>query len=156
MFDLAMPWWEFIARAAIVYIALMLMVRISGKRTIGQFTPFDLLVVMLLSEGVSNSLVGEDNSVAGGLIVAGTLIALNLAMAMASARSKKLETLIEGSPVLIARDGQVFHQVLKREHIGQGDLEKTLRENDCELQDMRCAFLEIDGSISIMKRCPGG
>lgn len=152
MFDLAMPWWEFIARAVIVYVALMLMVRLSGKRTVGQFTPFDLLVVMLLSEGVSNSLSGEDNSVVGGLIVAGTLVLLNVIVAVTSARSKKVEAVVEGTPVLVARDGRIFHDVLKREHVGVGDMDKALREADCDLDNVKCAFLETDGSISVLKR----
>lgn len=152
MFDMAMPWWEFIARAVIVYVALMLMVRLSGKRTVGQFTPFDLLVVMLLSEGVSNSLSGEDNSVVGGLIVAGTLVLLNVIVAVTSARSKKVEAVVEGTPVLVARDGRIFHDVLKREHVGVGDMDKALREADCDLDNVKCAFLETDGSISVLKR----
>jgi uncharacterized membrane protein YcaP (DUF421 family) len=152
MFDLAMPWWEFIARAVIVYVALMLMVRLSGKRTVGQFTPFDLLVVMLLSEGVSNSLSGEDNSVVGGLIVAGTLVLLNVIVAVTSARSKKVEAVVEGTPILVARDGRIFHDVLKREHVGVGDMDKALREADCDLDNVKCAFLETDGSISVLKR----
>lgn len=152
MFDMAMPWWEFIARAVIVYVALMLMVRLSGKRTVGQFTPFDLLVVMLLSEGVSNSLSGQDNSVAGGLIVAGTLVLLNVIVAVTSARSKKVEAVVEGTPVLVARDGRIFHDVLKREHVGVGDMDKALREADCDLDNVKCAFLETDGSISVLKR----
>lgn len=152
MFDLAMPWWEFIARAVIVYVALMLMVRLSGKRTVGQFTPFDLLVVMLLSEGVSNSLSGEDNSVVGGLIVAGTLVLLNVIVAATSARSKKVEAVVEGTPILVARDGRIFHDVLKREHVGVGDMDKALREADCDLDNVKCAFLETDGSISVLKR----
>jgi uncharacterized membrane protein YcaP (DUF421 family) len=152
MFDMAMPWWEFIARAVIVYVALMLMVRLSGKRTVGQFTPFDLLVVMLLSEGVSNSLSGEDNSVIGGLIVAFTLVLLNVIVAVASARSKKVEAVVEGNPILIARDGRIFHDELKRQHVGAGDMDKALREADCDLDNVKCAFLETDGSISVLKR----
>jgi uncharacterized membrane protein YcaP (DUF421 family) len=152
MFDMVMPWWEFIARAVIVYVALMLMVRLSGKRTVGQFTPFDLLVVMLLSEGVSNSLSGEDNSVVGGLIVAGTLVLLNVIVAVTSARSKKVEAVVEGTPILVARDGRIFHDVLKREHVGVGDMDKALREADCDLDKVKCAFLETDGSISVLKR----
>jgi len=96
MFDLALPWWEFGVRAAVVYLVLLAMVRISGKRTVGQFTPFDLLVVMLLSEGVSNSLSGGDESLLGGLIVAATLIAINLAVAFATARSRGVRDLVEG------------------------------------------------------------
>lgn len=152
MFQLSLPWWELVARAAMVYLVLMVMVRLSGKRTMGQFTPFDLLVVMLLSESVSNALSGGENSVAGGLIVAGTLVLLNVACAMASARSKKVEAVMEGTPVLVARDGKVFHDVLKREHVGVGDMEKSLREADCELKDLKCAFLETDGTISVLKR----
>ena len=152
MFEMSLPWWEFVARAALVYLALMLMVRLSGKRTVGQFTPFDLLVVMLLSEGVSNALSGGDESATGGLIVAATLVALNYVLAKATAYSRKLEKVVEGSPVLLGRDGEIFHGVLKREHVGAGDMEKSLREADCELKDMKFAFLETDGSISILKR----
>jgi len=152
MFHLSTPWWELVVRALLVYLALMLMVRLSGKRTVGQFTPFDLLVVMLLSEAVSNALSGGEESVAGGLIVATTLVLLNLGVSVASARFYKVEMVVEGSPVLVARDGEVFRHVLKREHVGLGDFEKALRENDCELRDLRCAFLETDGTISIMKK----
>lgn len=152
MFDMDLPWWEFVARACIIYLALLVMVRVSGKRTVGQFTPFDLLVVMLLSESVSESLSGGDNSVAGGLVLAATLVLLNLAVAFASARSKTLQGYIEGHPVLVGKDGQVFEDKLKRHHVAMTDVEQALRESDCELKDMRCAILEADGKISILKR----
>lgn len=152
MFDLSMPWWEFIARAAIIYIVLMVMVRIAGKRTVGQFTPFDLLVVMLLSESVSNGLSGDDHSVIGGLILAGTLVSLNMAFAVASSRSRKVEEITEGTAVLVGRDGKLFEDVLKRERVGIGDVEKALRENDCDLADLKYAFLESDGNLSIQKK----
>jgi len=152
MFDFSLPWWEFIVRAAAVYLALMLMVRLAGKRTVGQFTPFDLLVVMLLSESVSNSLSGGDESLVGGLVVAATLMVLNTAFAVASARSRRVEEVTEGTPVLVGRDGAVFEQVLRRERVGIGEFEKALREADCELADVKCAFLETDGSFSILKR----
>lgn len=152
MFDFSLPWWEFIVRATAVYLVLMLMVRLAGKRTVGQFTPFDLLVVMLLSESVSNSLGGGDESLVGGLVVAATLMVLNTAFAVASARSRRVEEVTEGTPVLLARDGRVFEQVLKHERVGIGEFEKALREADCELADVKCAFLETDGSFSILKR----
>ena len=152
MFDFSLPWWEFILRATAVYLVLMAMVRLSGKRTVGQFTPFDLLVVMLLSESVSNSLSGGDESLVGGLIVAATLMALNTAFATASARSRRVEEVTEGTPVLVGRDGVVFDQVIRRERVGIGEFEKALREADCDLADMKCAFLETDGSFSILKR----
>jgi uncharacterized membrane protein YcaP (DUF421 family) len=152
MFELDLPWWEFIARAAIVYLALLVMVRLSGKRTVGQFTPFDLLVVMLLSESVSASLSGGDDSVGGALILAATLVLLNLGIAFATARSHGLRKVIEGDPILVGSDGAVFEATLKRHHVAVADVEQALREADCELKDMRCAILEADGKISILKK----
>jgi uncharacterized membrane protein YcaP (DUF421 family) len=152
MFDMDLPWWEFIVRGALVYLALLVMVRLSGRRTIGQFTPFDLLVVMLLSEAVSNGLSGGDNSVSGGLIIATTLIVLNGSIGLLSARSRKVEALVEGDVVLLGRDGVFFDKVLHRNRIGEIDIEQALRSADCARHEMQCAFLESDGSISIMKR----
>lgn len=152
MTDLSLPWWEFAVRAAIVYLFLLVMVRVSGKRTVGQFTPFDLLVVMLLSEGVSNSLSGGDDSLIGGLIVAATLIMLNLMVAFATARNRTIQGMVEGRPILIGRDGAIFRDRLQAQHVSISEFEQALREADCELADMRCAFLEVDGSITILQK----
>ena len=151
MFDMDLPWWEFIARAAAIYCFLLLMVRITGKRTIGQFTPFDLLVVMLLSEGVSNSLSGGDNSLPGGLIIAATLIALNVLFAVATSRSRKIADLVDGRPVLLGRDGKIFDDVVKNCRVAEGDVEQALREADCPVHKMKCAFLEPDGKITVLQ-----
>lgn len=152
MFDMDLPWWEFVARGALVYLALLAMVRLSGRRTISQLTPFDLLVVMLLSEAVSNGLSGGDDSVSGGLIIAATLIVLNATIGMLSARSSKMEALFDGETVLLGRDGVFFDKVVKRNRVGQSDIEQALREADCSRQEMQCAFLEAGGSITIVKR----
>jgi uncharacterized membrane protein YcaP (DUF421 family) len=151
MFDMELPWWEFIARGAIIYIFLLIMVRLTGKRTIGQFTPFDLLIVMLLSEAVSNSLNGGDDSLQGGMITATTLIALNVIIAIATSRSRKMAEMIDGTPVLLGRDGHIFHDVVKKCRVAEGDVEQALREADCPLHKMKCAFLEPDGKITILQ-----
>ncbi|QGZ41234.1 uncharacterized protein DUF421 [Pseudoduganella flava] len=151
MFDMDVPWWEFIARAAVVYCFLLIMVRITGKRTIGQFTPFDLLVVMLLSESVSNALNGGDNSLPGGLVSAATLIALNVAFAVATSRSRKIADFVDGRPVLLGRDGKFYDDVVKKCRVAEGDVEQALREADCPLHKMKCAFLEPDGKITILQ-----
>jgi len=156
MFDMDLPWWEFMARGAMIYLALLVMVRLSGRRTISQLTPFDLLVVMLLSESVSNGLSGGDNSVSGGLIIAGTLIVLNGGIGLLSARSRKVEAMVEGDAVLIGRDGVFFDKVVRRNRIGQIDLEQALRESNCARHEMQCAFLEADGGITILKRPKSG
>lgn len=152
MFDLNMQWWELVLRALLVYAALLLMVRITGKRTVGQFTPFDLLVVMLLSESVSSALSGGENSVTGGLISAAALVTLNSAVAWLTSSSRKAQALLEGQPVLIARDGKVFADVLRRQRVSRTDFEEALREADCSQDDVKCAFLETDGRISILRK----
>ena len=152
MFELQTPWWELMARAAIVYLALLVMVRVSGKRTVGQFTPFDLLVMVLLSEGVSNGLQGSENSVTGAMLIALTLMALNWGVAFITARNKSAHDLIEGVPVLIGRDGKLFEDVLRRHRVPVADVQQALREADSELEETRLVFLEADGKISIMRR----
>jgi len=151
MFDLQSEWWELPLRAVIIYCALLVMVRVSGRRTVGQFTPFDLLVVMLLSESVSSSLNGGEESVTGGVLAAATLVALNVLIAFATSRSAGLQTLMEGRPVLVGRDGKIFADVLRKHRVPLSDVEQALREADCEQAEMKYACLEADGQISILK-----
>ena len=151
MFDLSMPWWEFILRAFIVYFVLLLLIRLSGKRSMGQFTAFDILLVVLLGNAVQNALLGSDTSVAGGLLLAATLIALNWVVGLFSARSTRIERWIEGVPVLLARDGHVYRDVLRRELISHEDFRKAMRESGClALEDVRLAVLETNGQISVV------
>ena len=107
----------------IVYFALLVMIRVSGKRTMGQFTSFDMLLVVLLGNAVQNALLGEDASVGGGLLLAGTLMAINWLVGLGSARNRRFEALVEGSPVLLAREGKVYKDVLRRELISREDFD---------------------------------
>ncbi len=156
MLDLSLPVWEFILRAAVVYVALLVLVRISGRRTVGQFTPFDLLVVMLLSESVSTSLSGGDTSLIGGLIGASVLIALNMLAGFATSHSKKMEELLDGNAVLIGRDGRLYEKTMKKCRLSRADIDQALRECDATLEQMQCAFLEADGKITIQTKHTGG
>jgi uncharacterized membrane protein YcaP (DUF421 family) len=152
MFDVSLAWWEFVVRATLIYVVLLVFVRLSGKRTVGQFTPFDLLVVLLIGEAVSNGLSGGDESVIGGLIAAATLIALNRLMAFVSARSRAIDIALEGEAVLLGRKGKLYKKALQSNRISEGDVEKALREADCELSQMESLMLEADGNISVSKR----
>jgi uncharacterized membrane protein YcaP (DUF421 family) len=151
MFDIVGAWWEIPLRAFVIYVVLLLLVRVSGKRTVGQFTPFDLLVVMLLSESVSSGLNGEENSVSAGLLSALTLVALNVIVATVTARSHRAQAFVEGRPILIGSNGELFLDIIKKNHVPIEDVERALREADCDLKDMRFCFLEADGQISILK-----
>lgn len=153
LFELAMPWWEFVLRATVVYFVVLAMVRVSGKRTVGQFTPFDLLVVVLLGTAVQNSLIGEDVSLLGGLILAGTLIALNWLVGFATSRSRTLDRLAEGTPVLVGRDGQLFESAMRRENISHQDIEEALRDNGlADVSSAAMITLEVDGTLTVIPR----
>src|ERR1700687_3867234 len=98
MWNIAVPWWELIVRSVVVYAFLLILLRLTGKRQIGQLAPFDLVLLLVLSNAVQNSMNGGDNSVLGGLISATTLIALNFLVGYLVYRNKRLELLIEGQP----------------------------------------------------------
>lgn len=153
MFELSMPWWEFVLRAVVVYVVLLAMIRMSGKRTMGQFTAFDMLLIVLLGNAVQNALLGRDTSMTGGLLLAATLISLNWLVGFATARNKHAERLLEGAPVVLARNGHVYREVLKRELVSRDDFAKAMRESGCsDVSLVRLALLETNGQITIMQR----
>lgn len=152
MFELTVPWWQLVARAVVVYLFVLALVRLSGKRTIGQFTPFDLLMVVLVSEGVSNALGGGEESVFGGMIIVSTLFGVNSLTNRLTLHSERFRRLVEGEAVLVGRDGRTLGDRMKAQHVSEEDLFQALREADCELEEMRFALLESDGKFSILRR----
>ena len=94
MFDMTVSWWELAVRGALVYIAVLIMVRLSGKRTIGEFSPFDVIVLLLVAEAAGGSLRGSDESVQGGLFIVAILILLNYTIAFISTRSRKVDAIL--------------------------------------------------------------
>jgi len=156
LFALAMPWWEFVLRAVVVYVVVLGMVRLGGKRALGQITPFDVLLIVLLGNAVQNALLGSDTSLGGGLLLAATLIALNYAVGWMSTRSRRIERLVEGEPVVIARDGRLLEAVLRREQVSRADFDAALRQQGCVgVEQVQLALLEINGHITILSRPSG-
>jgi len=153
LFQLSAPWWHFVLRAVAIYLLVMVLVRLSGKRAVGQFTPFDLVLLILIGNAVQNGLNGGDNSMTGAAVLATCLIALNYLVALVTSRSVTARKLIEGSPTVVAKEGQVFHDVLRRELVSKSDFHEAMRQADChEVDDIYLATLETDGHISVMKR----
>jgi uncharacterized membrane protein YcaP (DUF421 family) len=139
-------------RTGIVYLALLLGLRLTGKRQVGQMTPFDFLLLLLLANAVQNAMTGPDTSLTGGLVAAGTLFAVNMVVAWAVRRNARLEKVIEGSPTILIRHGQILTQNLAREGITQDDLLRALREHGVDtVEEVRSAILEVDGSVSVLK-----
>ncbi|NUS39346.1 MAG: DUF421 domain-containing protein [Lysobacter sp.] len=157
LFVLSAPWWHFVLRAVAIYAMVMLLVRVSGKRAVGQFTPFDLVLLILIGNAVQNGLNGGDNSITGALILAGCLIVLNYIVAWLTARSQRAEHWIEGVPVVLARDGVVFEDVLRHELVSLDDFHEALRMNNvADVKDVALALLETNGNISVVSGGDGG
>ena len=107
---------------------------------------------LALAPAAAQAQAGGDHSLSGGLIVAATLIALNTVVALLSTHSRRMSVMLDGTAVLLGRDGQFFDQVVKRCRITESDLEQALRAADCKREDMQCAFLEADGEITIQQK----
>ena len=153
LFQLSSPWWHFVARGIVVYVLVMVLMRISGKRAVGQFTPFDLVMLILIGNAVQNGINGGENSLSGALLMAATLVALNYLTAWLTARSVFLEHIIEGQAVIVARDGVVFHDVLRRELVSRDDFDEALRSNGVRnVEEVELAILETNGKISVIPR----
>jgi uncharacterized membrane protein YcaP (DUF421 family) len=153
MFELTIPWWEFVARGALVYLAVLLLLRLTGKRQVGQFTPFDLVLLLLVSEAVSSSLSGGDDSVVGAVISVATMLGLNQGLGWVTTRSVRLERLIEGRPQFLIENGCVQYDVLKRESLSKNDLLAAIRTEGCFTPDeVEYAVLETSGRISVRRR----
>jgi len=153
MLSLGVPIWELVLRSAIVYGFLLVLLRLTGKRQIGQLAPFDLVLLLVLSNAVQNSMNGGDNSLIGGLISATTLVALNFLIGLLTYRSKKLEALVEGRPQVLIHNGQLFEDVMARAQLTPHELHAALRQAGClDIADVHSAILENNGSISVVSR----
>lgn len=143
---------EIILRTAVVYFVILIGIRLTGKREIGQMTPFDLALLLLISNAVQNAMTGPDTSVSGGIVAAITLLALNAAMTRLVWKNRKVRRMVEGSPTLLVRHGKIVHENLEKEKVTADTLTQALREHGvASVDDVSIAVLEIDGSISVLK-----
>ena len=153
MWNLSLPWWEFILRGTIVYVFLLLILRVTGKRQTGQLAPFDLVLLLVLSNAVQNAMNGGDNSVLGGIISAATLIALHYAVAFMTFKSKTLEAWIEGTPRILIHNGKLNEEVVRGELLTRHELAAALRAAGCaEIEHIHVATLENNGQITVSLR----
>jgi uncharacterized membrane protein YcaP (DUF421 family) len=153
MWNMSLVWWEFVLRGIIIYTFLILILRLTGKRQIGQMAPFDLVLLLVLSNAVQNSMNGGDNSVLGGMISAATLVGLNWVVGDLTYKSKRAEAIIEGRPELLIHDGKLFEKALEHCKITRHELMSALREAGCaRVEDVRAAMLENDGSVSVIPK----
>jgi uncharacterized membrane protein YcaP (DUF421 family) len=139
-------------RTGIIYLVVLVGVRLSGKREVGQMTPFDLTLLLLLSNSVQNAMTGPDTSLIGGVIAASTLLILNYVVGSISGRNRGFRKLVQGEPSLLVHDGEANETQMAREHVSMDELDRALREHGiANVKDVALAVLEVDGSISCMK-----
>ena len=151
MWTLGTPPLELVIRAALIYAVFFGALRIFGKREIGQFTLFDLSLVLLAANAVQPAVTGPDASIPGGLIVILTLFVLNRGIAALRVRSSLVRRILEFGPTVIGRDGAWLLPVLVRQGLDLVDVQAALREHGLDaVEDMKLATLEADGSISIV------
>jgi uncharacterized membrane protein YcaP (DUF421 family) len=141
-----------VVRATVVYLAVLIMLRISGKRQIGQMGATEFVSILLISNAVQNAMNGGDNSLSGGLLLAVVLIVLSYAIGFLVYRSKTFSAVFEGTPRLIIHDGKVIHKALRKELLSSSELKVLLRKQGVHnFNEVKSAVLEADGTLSIIR-----
>lgn len=153
LWNLSAPWWHFLLRGLLVFGFVLFFLRLSGKRQIGQMTPFDLVLLLLISNAVQNSMNGGDNSITAGALLAVTLIGADLALGAITRHNRKLATIVEGQPELLVHNGRVIEHALQRAGMTRHDLLASLRISGvASLEQVHAAVLETNGHISVLER----
>src|SRR5437763_2272168 len=155
MFDPGAPLAEKILRPIIVYIFLVALLRIFGKRELAQLNPFDLVVLLSLSNTVQNAIIGDDNSIAGGLIGAFTLLAMNYVVVRFLFKHRRLDQILEGSPTVLVEDGHVRKDAMAKELLTRSELMTVLhRQGFSKVSDVERCVLEPGGVFFIKSKEP--
>ena len=142
-------------RTAIVYIFLITAIRLSGKREVGQMSVLELVVILIMSDAVQNSMVGENVSLWGGLLAVTILLTLDFVLRSVMLRSPRFRKVIKGEPRLLVRDGQLLERALKQEGIAPDEVAAAVRAQGTErIDQVALAVLETDGSISVIAKEP--
>ena len=153
MWKLTQPWWEFVLRGLVVYVAVVMLLRMTGKRQVGQLASIDLVLLMLLANAVQNSMNAGDNSVSGGFVLVMTLIAINGLASYLTSRNKRVELLLDGKPRILVNHGVPDPDVLRSERISHHELMAAVRQAGItEIEQVRVAILEANGRINVIAR----
>jgi uncharacterized membrane protein YcaP (DUF421 family) len=155
MFVLALPVAEKILRPIVVYIFLVIGLRLAGKRELAQLNPFDLVVLLTLSNTVQNAIIGDDNSVTGGIIGAATLLLVNYLIVRFLFRHEKLDRLVEGEATVLIENGRILKGKLTKEVLSLEELEAAAHKQGFgDLREVDHATLDPSGTISFTGKKP--
>jgi uncharacterized membrane protein YcaP (DUF421 family) len=152
LFHPAIPVWEFVVRCVAVDVVLLIALRVFGKREIGQFTLYDLVLILLVANAVQPAMTGPDSSLSGGLIIIGVLVLFNTALSRLD-RYRLFHKLLVPSPRIIIKDGSYVQAALRHEGVDPELCETAIREHGLQgVGDVRLGVLEPDGTISIVPK----
>ncbi len=143
---------EKLIRSVVTYAFLLTAFRLVGKRQVGQMTPFDLVVLLIISNVVQNALIGNDDSLGGGLLGAATILVLNAAVAWMTFRFKRVRRVVEHTPTILVRHGRILRDNLARERLSLSEFHAALRrEGFVTVRGLRYVLLEPDGHLSVIR-----
>jgi uncharacterized membrane protein YcaP (DUF421 family) len=145
---------ESIIKAVVVYVILLALFRVSGKRTLAEVTPFDLVLLLIISEATQQALVDDDNSMTHAFLLVGTLVGLNMLMSALKTHWKSADHVLDSAPLLIVENGEPIESHMRKERIDVDDVLDAAREAHGigKLEDIRYAVLERNGRISIVPK----
>lgn len=141
-----------VLRTTAIYVVVLLGIRLTGKREVGQMTPFDLTLLLLLSNSVQNAMTGPDTSLIGGIVAALVLLILNYLLAEVSGLNRRFRRFVQGAPTLLIHNGELIASHAAKEHVSSDEIDRALREHGVSsTKEVALAVLEVDGSISVLK-----
>lgn len=152
MWTLETPWYELVLRGTVIYFFMFLLMRIWGRKHLGQVTTFDFILLLFISEAVQNSLVDDEKSLFGGMIVILTFLFWNTTINILSYRVPLIEKLVNGRPKVIIKNGRIIEEIRHQEHMSDQELFTALREEGVEdLSKVKKATIETNGHISVIQ-----
>lgn len=144
---------DIVLRTTVVYLFLVAVLRITGKREVGQMSILELVVILIISNAVQNAMVGQNTTLWAGLVAVLTLLALDLGLKALTGRSRLLRRAVEGEPRLLVRDGRLLDRAMREEGVGVEEVRAAIRGHGLErVEDVRLAVLETDGTISVIPK----
>lgn len=145
--------WNLVIRGVVVYLSVILLLRISGKRQLGQMGATEFVAILLISNAVQNSMNGGDNSLSGGLLLAFVLIVTSTLISYLTYKKKIFSTIFEGTPTLLVHNGKILHKNLAKERLSEAELRTLLRKQGVhQVELIGTAVLEADGTMSVSKK----
>ncbi len=145
-----------ILRAAVVYLVLLVLFRITGRRSLAQITTFDFVLLLIIAEATQQAMIDDDNSMTNGFLVITTLLSLDLGLLALSGRSRIIDRLINDAPLVLVDDGRLLQERMTKSRVSEGDILQSARQQGLErMEQIKYAVLERSGNISIIPKEAG-